>query len=134
MKLRLSTIIIGILPIFIFLFTPASFYGEYTPVVFWDLFAHGLFGQFIYLVVASLTRNPNKEGSPIKHSWGYLLADNATRVFNTLILLLFAIRFLPQLFNVDPTPWNATLAGSSLYAIITVFVKRRSQFNSLPNG
>lgn len=139
---KIRALVIGIIAIIIFAFTPASFLGAYDKTTFWTLYAFTLVGQWFSLTYIVSKRNPNKAGSPIKHDTLYMLVDNALKIVTTLVLSLLAVRFLPDLIEVLSANFTffktlfaqkltdaaaAMVVGGSLYWIVEFIAKMKKR-------
>lgn len=139
---KIRALVIGVLAITVFAFTPASFLGGMDKETFWSNYAFGLTGLWFALTFLVSKRDPNKAGSPIRHSTRYMIVDNAQKIVTTLVLLMIPIRFLPDLKEILSANFDffkrlfelkisnaavAVIVGGGLYRGVAFIVKMKER-------
>jgi ABC-type methionine transport system permease subunit len=85
--------------------------GDQPAVMFFALLFYALMGAFLGLLLQTTTRHVNSQRTPYYFSWQFLLSDNVKRIVAGLILIYVALRFTPELFGVNITPFWAIVIG-----------------------
>jgi hypothetical protein len=91
--------------------------GKSDPGTLAAAFVFALIGHFIVLLAGTTLRNPTSPNSPVKFSWPYLFCDNAKRITYVILLIIVALRFMPDLFGMPLTSFSGFLVGSGLDSI-----------------
>lgn len=99
--------------------------GKSDPNTLAAAFVFALIGHFIILLAGTTLRNPTSTTSPIKFSWSYLFCDNAKRIIYVILLIIVALRFMPDLFGMTLTPFAGFLVGSALDSI-ALMIKQKT--------
>jgi len=107
--------------------------GKSDPGVLAAAFAFALLGHFIVLLGGTALRQPASPSSPTKFSWGYLLYDNSKRIIYVILLIVVALRFLPDLFGMQLNGFSGFLVGSALDTIALV-IKQKTALLDPKNG
>lgn len=102
----------------------AALLGKNDPSLLAAAFVFALIGHSIILLAGALLRNPASTSSPTKFSFPYLLFDNWKRIVYVLLLIVVALRFMPDLFNMPLTPFSGFLVGTGLDTIALVIKQK----------
>ena len=95
-----------------------------SPDILAAAFIFALIGHFLVLLGGTMLRNPTSTGSPDKFSIPYLIYDNAKRIAYVLLLIIAAIRFSPDLFGIQVSPWGGFLVGAGLDSIALIIKQK----------
>lgn len=96
-------------------------------------FAFALLGHLLVLLGGTTLRQPASITSPTKFSWAYLLYDNSKRIVYVILLIIVALRFLPDLFGMQLNGFSGFLVGSGLDGIALV-IKQKTKILDPKNG
>lgn len=91
--------------------------GDSDPGLLAAAFVFALLGHFLVLLGGTTLRDPQSPGSPNKFSWAYLWSDNGKRIAYVFLLIVVALRFLPDLAGMPLTAWSGFLVGAGLDSI-----------------
>lgn len=92
--------------------------GTMSTGAFLAYFFLSLFGIIVGLLLHSTTRDVKSFTTPVQFSWAFLLSDNVKRIIASLCCTLIAIRFTPELLQVELKPWVALLIGLGIDYIV----------------
>lgn len=95
--------------------------GNTEPALFIAAVFFAAVGILAVLLAGTRLRDKSSISSPEKFSWRYLIDDNAKRIYLNVLCVLVTLRFLPELFNIDLTPWMGLVVGTmwdSLFLLI----------------
>jgi hypothetical protein len=89
-------------------------------------FVFAILGHVLILLGGTMLRNPTSTASPQKFSVPYLIYDNGKRISYVLLLIIAAIRFSPDLFGIQVSPWGGFLVGSGLDGV-ALLIKQKTK-------
>jgi hypothetical protein len=75
--------------------------------------AWALIGAFIMVQIHANSRDPKSQRTPVKFSWAFWLRDNGRRALFSLVLIMVAIRFSPEIFGKEINHFWALIIGLS---------------------
>lgn len=107
--------------------------GSNAPGLLGGAFVFALLGHALVLLGGTTLRDPSSPQSPSKFSLKYLLADNAKRIVYVLLLIVAALRFMPDLFGMPLTAFSGFLVGAGLDTIALV-LKQKTKLLDPKNG
>lgn len=87
--------------------------GNQSPAVFTAMLFYALLTAFLSLLLHSTTRSVDSSRTPIHFSWNFFFLDNVKRIVTSLVLIYLALRFTPELFGIELTPFWACVIGFS---------------------
>lgn len=99
--------------------------GGIEPGLFLACLLMAMVGVFVVLLLGTNLRDPKSMSSPIRFSWSYLLSDNFKRLVGNFLLIVIALRFMPEIFSMDLTPWKGLLVGIGSDSL-ALFIKQKT--------
>ena len=82
-------------------------------------------GIYIVNILGTKLRSPGTPNSPNEFDWKYFWIDNRKRQIASGLLVLASIRFYPDIFNKEITPFLAFSIGMGWDGVM-LFVKQRT--------
>lgn len=87
--------------------------GDIELHYFLALLTFAMIGVIISLLIHATNRNAESLRSPYRFNFFFLLRDNWQRIVLNFILIVVTIRFSPDIFGYQVTPFTALLIGVS---------------------
>jgi hypothetical protein len=85
--------------------------GDQSAPLFFSNFFFALIGVALMLLIHSTERNLDSNRTPTEFSWSFFLSDNWKRLVAGLIMIFVSLRFAPELFGVEISPFWAFAIG-----------------------
>jgi len=103
--------------------------GDVEPTLFIAACFFAAIGIFIVLLMGTRLRDPNSIASPEGFSWRYLFNDNAKRIYASVLCVLVALRFLPETFGIQLSPWMGFVVGTCFDGLFLIIKQKTSLFD-----
>lgn len=100
--------------------------GGIDPGLFGACVVAALVGAFIILLSGTGLRDPKSESSPQGFSWAYLMSDNFKRIIVNILVIIVALRFMPEILNTDLTMWKGLCVGIGSDGLLLLIKQKTS--------
>lgn len=107
-----------------------GFFGPYDHGMFWSAVTFALLGHALVTFLDVSTRDVHSVETPTQFHWSIFIEDNWKRILRNIILIYFAVRFCPEIFNAPLNDWQSVLAGASIDGVFVMIKKIRNSFKS----
>ncbi len=100
--------------------------GNVEPQLFFACVFFAFIGILVVLLMGTKLRDASSEASPTKFSWNYLFNDNAKRIYSSVLCVLIALRFMPEVLNLTLSPWMGFVVGTFWDGIFLIIKQKTS--------
>lgn len=104
--------------------------GPTEPGLFLACIFFAMLGVAFVLMYGTTLRKVESLESPKNFSWKYLGKDNLIRLSVSIISVYIALRFLPELFNMELTELTAFMVGTSIDGIALLIKQKTNILDS----